>query len=239
MLQPTQTGTIADNLARVQDEIARCAAHCGRAEEEITLVGVSKTQPAEVVAAAVAAGLRHIGENRVQEAHEKLPAVRQLLGQTPMPVCHLVGHLQTNKAGAALGLFDRIDAVDSLKLMLALGRRLAGTERELPVLLEIYVGDDPNRPGLRPDGIEDSVGQLLEVPGLRIEGLMTVAPLGSPPGPAFRQVREIKLRLAQAYPRVHFGVLSMGMSEDFQVAIQEGSTEVRIGTALFGPRQRP
>ena len=238
MLHPTQTRTIADNLARLQDEIAGCAVHCGRAAEEITLVGVSKTQPVEALAAAVAAGLQHIGENRVQEAHEKLPALRQLLGAAPMPTCHLVGHLQTNKAGAAVGLFDRIDSVDSLKLVQALSRRLAGTGRELPVLLEVYVGQDPNRPGLRPEGIEDSVGQLLEVAGVRIEGLMTVAPLGSPPGPAFQQVREIKLRLAQAYPRVHFGVLSMGMSEDFPVAIQEGSTEVRIGTALFGPRQR-
>ena len=237
-MQQTRTTTIADNLARLQEEIARCAARCGRAAEEITLVGVSKTQPVEAVAAAVRAGLRHVGENRVQEANEKLPALRQLLGgQTPMPVCHLVGHLQTNKAGAAVGLFDRIDALDSLKLGHALSRRLAGAGRELPVLLEVYVGDDPNRPGLRPEGIEDTVGQLLEVPGLRIEGLMTVAPLGSPPGPAFRQVHEIKLRLAQAFPRVHFGVLSMGMSEDFPVAIQEGSTEVRIGTALFGPRQ--
>jgi PLP dependent protein len=238
MLHATTTTSIADNLARLQDEIARCAARCGRAAEEITLVGVSKTQPAEAVAAAVQAGLRHIGENRVQEATAKFPALRALLGEQPMPACHLVGHLQTNKAAAALGLFDRIDSLDSLKLAQALSRRLGGT-RELPVLLEVYVGDDPSRPGLRPDGIEDVVGELIEVPGLRVEGLMTVAPLGGSAQAAFRAVRALKERLAAAYPRVHFGVLSMGMSEDYQIAIEEGSTAVRIGTALFGPRQQP
>lgn len=228
--------SIADNLARLEDEIARCAVRRGRQPSEITLVGISKTQPAEVVAAAVRAGLRHIGENRVQEAAAKFPALQSALGGSAPPVRHLVGHLQTNKAGAAVGLFDRVDSVDSLKLMQALGRRLAGAA-ELPVLLEVYVGEDPARPGLRPAGIEDLVGALLEVPGLRVEGLMSIAPLGADPRAAFRQVREIKQRLAQAYPRVHFGVLSMGMSEDFRIAIEEGSTEVRIGTALFGPRR--
>ena len=237
MLNTTST-SIADNLARLEDEIARCAAGCGRAPEEITLVGVSKTQPAEAVAAAVRAGLRHIGENRVQEAAAKFAALRTLLGDVPMPVCHLVGHLQTNKAAAAVEVFDTIDALDSLKLAQALSRRLEGG-RALPVLLEVYVGDDPNRPGLRPEGIEDTVGRIIEVPGLRVEGLLTVAPLGGSAQAAFRAVRELKERLARVYPRVHFGVLSMGMSEDYQIAIEEGSTAVRIGTALFGPRQQP
>ena len=237
MLNTTST-SIADNLARLEDEIARCAAGCGRAPEEITLVGVSKTQPAEAVAAAVRAGLRHIGENHVQEAATKFAALRRLLGDQPMPACHLVGHLQTNKAAPAVELFDTIDSVDSLKLAQALSRRLEGG-RELPVLLEVYLGDDPSRPGLRPDGLADTVGQIVEVPGLRIVGLMTVAPLGGSARAAFRAVRELKVGLAAAYPRVHFGVLSMGMSEDYQIAIEEGSTAVRIGTALFGPRQQP
>ncbi len=151
---------------------------------------------------------------------------------------HLVGHLQTNKAASAVGLFDYVDSVDSLHLAQALGRRVAAANRaDLAVRLEVYVGDDPTRPGLRAEHLVDTVGQILEVQGLRIEGLMTVAPLGGDAGAAFAQVRGFRDQLAETFPRVHFGVLSMGMSEDFPLAIQEGSTEIRIGTALFGPRR--
>jgi pyridoxal phosphate enzyme (YggS family) len=225
---------VAANLARVQDEIAAAAARAGRRPEELTLVGVSKTHPTEDVVAAIRAGLRHIGENRVQEASGKFPAVRQMVGAAAATV-HMVGHLQTNKAGAAVELFDRIDSVDSVKLAQSLGRRVAAG-RVLPVLVEVYVGDDPSRPGVRPDQVVEVVGGILEVPGLRIEGLMTIAPLGGDARAAFEQVRHLRETLSERFPRVHFGVLSMGMSEDFREAIQEGSTEVRIGTALFGPR---
>ena len=227
--------SIAENLARVHDNIAQAALRAGRQAEEITLIGVSKTQPAEAIVAAVRAGLRHVGENRVQEAAEKIPTARQLLIGEPTPVFHMVGHLQTNKAGSAVGLFDRVDSVDSLKLAQALSRHLNGA-RDLPVLIEVYVGDNPNRPGLRPEQTIDAVGGILEVPGLRVEGLMTVAPLGGDARADFAQVRELKEALSETFPRVHFGVLSMGMSDDYLVAIEEGSTEVRIGTALFGPR---
>ena len=227
--------SIAENLARVHDNIAQAALRAGRQAEEITLIGVSKTQPAEAIVAAVRAGLRHVGENRVQEAAEKIRTARQLLIGEPTPVFHMVGHLQTNKAGSAVGLFDRVDSVDSLKLAQALSRHLNGA-RDLPVLIEVYVGDDPNRPGLRPEQTIDAVGGILEVPGLRVEGLMTVAPLGGDARADFAQVRELKEALSETFPRVHFGVLSMGMSDDYLVAIEEGSTEVRIGTALFGPR---
>jgi PLP dependent protein len=227
--------SIAEHLARVRDSIAEAALRAGRQPEEVTLVGVSKTRPAEAIAEAVRAGLRHVGENRVQEAAEKLPTVRQLLVGEPTPVVHMVGHLQTNKAGSAVGLFDRVDSVDSLKLAQALSRRLNGAQ-DLAVLLEVYVGDDTRRPGLRPEQASDAVGAILEVPGLRVEGLMTVAPLGGDARAAFVQVRELKETLSETFPRVHFGVLSMGMSDDYLVAIEEGSTEVRIGTALFGPR---
>jgi pyridoxal phosphate enzyme (YggS family) len=227
--------SIAENLARVRDSIAEAAERAGRQVDEITLIGMSKTRPAEAIAEAVRAGLRHVGENRVQEAVEKLPTVHQLLVGEPTPVFHMVGHLQTNKAGIAVGIFDRVDSVDSLKLAQALSRRLNGA-RELPVLVEVYVGDDANRPGVRPEQAIDAVGAILEVPGLRVEGLMTVAPLGGDARAAFIQVRELKVTLSETFPRVHFGVLSMGMSDDYLVAIEEGSTEVRIGTALFGPR---
>jgi pyridoxal phosphate enzyme (YggS family) len=198
---------------------------------------VSKTQPAEAVVELIRAGLEHIGENRVQEAADKLPSVRELLGnEIGMPICHMIGHLQTNKAAQAASLFDRIDSVDSLHLAQALSRRVTD-ERALRGLLEVYVGDDEQRPGFRPDQLVDVAGQIIELPGLRVEGLMTIAPLGGDPRSAFDQVRQMKQKLTDAYPRIYFGVLSMGMSEDYKLAIQEGSTEVRVGTALFGPRQ--
>jgi PLP dependent protein len=240
---------VAENLARLNESIAEAALRAGRRAEEITLVGVSKTQPAEAVLAAIKAGVRHFGENRVQEAAEKVPLVRQLLQADAVlgpqfavlsvaSVLHMVGHLQSNKAAVAVTLFDSIDSVDSVHLAQALSRRVAVEGRgELPVRLEVYVGDDPRRPGLRPDGLLDAAGQILEIPGLRVEGLMTVAPLGGDARSAFDQVRALKHKLAETFPRVHFGVLSMGMSDDYVLAIQEGSTEIRIGTALFGPRR--
>ncbi len=227
---------LVGNLARLHDAIGEAALAAERRPEEVTLIGVSKTQPAEAVAELIRAGLRHVGENRVQEAAEKFPVVRELLGNDQAPICHMVGHLQSNKAANAVALFDRVDSVDSLHLAHALSRRI-GDDRVLPVLLEVYVGDDPRRPGLRPDQLVDVCGQIIELPGLRVEGLMTIAPLDGDARTAFHQVREMKLKLAEAFPRIYFGVLSMGMSEDYRLAIEEGSTEVRVGTALFGPRQ--
>ncbi len=227
---------LVGNLARLHDAIGEAALAAERRPEEVTLIGVSKTQPAEAVAELIRAGLRHIGENRVQEAAEKFPVVRELLGNDQAPICHMIGHLQSNKAANAVALFDRVDSVDSLHLAQALSRRTSD-DLVLPVLLEVYVGDDPRRPGLRPDQLVDVCGQIIELPGLRVEGLMTIAPLDGDARTAFHQVREMKLKLAEAFPRIYFGVLSMGMSEDYKLAIEEGSTEVRVGTALFGPRQ--
>jgi pyridoxal phosphate enzyme (YggS family) len=176
-----------------------------------------------------------VGENRVQEAAAKFSHVRELLAGSEAPTLHMVGHLQTNKAAGAVALFDRVDSVDSVKLAQALSRRLEGAA-ELPVLIEVYVGSDSSRPGVRPDQLVDVVGNVLEVPRLRVLGLMTVAPLGGDSRAAFAQLRSLKDSVSQAFPAVHFGVLSMGMSDDFNEAIEEGSTEVRIGTALFGSR---
>jgi pyridoxal phosphate enzyme (YggS family) len=238
---------LVGNLARLNDAIGEAALAAGRKPEEITLVGVSKTQPAEAIAELIRGGLRHVGENRVQEAAEKLPAVRALLasqaaptgsnGPETSPIFHMIGHLQSNKATNAASMFDRIDSVDSLHLAQALSRRRTSDDQLLPVLLEVYVGDDPRRPGLRPDQLLEVAGQIIELPGLRVEGLMTIAPLDGDAGAAFHHVRQMKQNLAAAYPRIYFGVLSMGMSEDYRLAIEAGSTEVRVGTALFGPRQ--
>lgn len=228
---------MAENLERLLQSMAEAALRADRQPEEITLVGVSKTQPAEAVVEAISAGLVHFGENRVQEAAEKIPLVKRSTDGKPS-LFHMVGHLQSNKAGSALGLFDSIDSIDSVHLAQALSRRVQLEGRaDLAVRLEIYVGDDPRRPGLRPDQLVEAAGQIVELPGLRVEGLMTVAPLGGDAQAAFAQVRALKHRLAETFPRVHFGVLSMGMSNDYVLAIQEGSTEIRIGTALFGPRR--
>jgi pyridoxal phosphate enzyme (YggS family) len=227
---------IAANLVRLGDEIGEAAIRAGRRPEEVTLVGISKTHPAEDIVDAVRAGLGHVGENRVQEAAAKFPRVLELLEGSENPTFHMVGHLQTNKAGSAVGLFDRVDSVDSVKLAQALSRRLEATA-DLGVLIEVYVGGDPSRPGVRPDQLVEVVGGVLEVPRLRVLGLMSVAPLDSESRGAFAQVRRLKDSVSQAFPAVHFGVLSMGMSDDYPDAIQEGSTEVRIGTALFGPRK--
>jgi pyridoxal phosphate enzyme (YggS family) len=228
---------LAANLGRVRDQIAEAAAGVGRQPSEITLIGISKTQPAEMLAALVRAGVRDVGENRVQEAAEKFPRLARLLEGVEAPVRHLVGHLQTNKAGAAVELFERIDSVDSPRLAQALSRRVATRGVALRVLIEVYVGEDPARPGVRPDQLVDLVGQILEVPSLRVEGLMSVAPLEMSARAAFARVRELKQKVSESFPAVHFGVLSMGMSEDFRDAICEGATEVRLGTALFGPRR--
>jgi pyridoxal phosphate enzyme (YggS family) len=227
---------LVGNLARMRDAIADAAIKVGRNPEDVTLVGVSKTQPAEAVAELIRAGLRHIGENRVQEAADKFPILRELLAGEAVPIGHMIGHLQSNKAANAVALFDRVDSVDSLHVAEALSRRCPPGQ-QLPVLLEVYVGDDPRRPGLRPEQLVEVAGQIIELPRLRVEGLMTIAPLGGDSRTAFQQVGQMKQRLSEAYPRIYFGVLSMGMSEDFSVAIEEGSTEVRVGTALFGPRQ--
>jgi pyridoxal phosphate enzyme (YggS family) len=226
---------VASNLARVRDQIASVCARCGRRPEDVTLVGVSKTHGAELVIEAIRGGLEHVGENRVQEAAPKLVQVREALGGGAFSA-HMVGHLQTNKVKAALQVFDCIDSVDSLHLAQAIGSRRDGLS-DLPVLLEIYVGDDPERPGVRPDALIDTTGTILATPGIRVQGVMTVAPLEGDARQAFSAVRGLKEKLSEAFPSVNFGVLSMGMSEDFEIAIEEGSTQVRIGTALFGPRR--
>jgi pyridoxal phosphate enzyme (YggS family) len=228
--------SIAQNLRRLEEEIGVAALRVGRQPDEITLIGVSKTHPAEDIVEAVRAGLQHVGENRVQEAAEKFSVAKNLLAGERLPTFHMVGHLQTNKAASAVDLFDRVDSVDSEKLAQALSRRLAHGQ-ELSILLEVYVGDDARRPGFRPHELLEATGRILEVPGIRVEGLMSVAPLGGDARAAFRQVNALKQTLSDSFPRVHFGVLSMGMSEDYVLAIEEGSTEVRIGTALFGPRK--
>ena len=225
---------IADNLRSVRERLAAACERAGRSPDEVTIVGVSKTFPPPLVIEACRAGLTDIGESRVQEGAAKIPKV-EALGSRPR--WHLVGHLQTNKVKTALGLFDIIHSVDSLRLAEFISRQVtslpvqkAGT---LPVLLEINVAVEASKFGLRPEETGPTLEQIARLPGLAAQGLMTVAPLVDDPEevrPVFRELRRLRDALG-------LRDLSMGMTDDFEVAIEEGATIVRIGRAIFGPRE--
>ena len=222
-------------IDRVRDQIADAAARAGRDPSAVTLIGASKTRSPEEIAEAVAAGLGHVGENRVQEAAAKVGRVREFLGRDP--TWHLIGTLQRNKARLALDLFALIQSVDSVRLAETLAARAEG--RRVPLLLEVYLGDDPARPGFRPDDLEQALVTIAALPGLDVRGLMTVAPLGLAEDQiraVFRRVRELRDALRSRHPDVPLDELSMGMSEDFGLAVEEGATMVRVGRAIFGER---
>jgi len=225
---------IAENLQRVRDRIAHAALRVGRDPTDILLIGAAKTRSAAEVQAAVDAGLRDIGENYVQEAQAKF----QVVGRAAR--WHFIGHLQRNKAKDAVELFDWIHSVDSLRLAQALSQRAQQRGQVVSVLLEIQVGDEPTKFGLRPEEALAQVESIAALPGLRIEGLMTMPPFREDPDqvrPFFRQVRRLAEQIeAFKLKNVAMQYLSMGMSHDFEVAIEEGANMVRVGTALFGPR---
>jgi hypothetical protein len=230
---------LAARLAAVQGRIARAAARAGRRPEEVTLVGVSKRQPAEAVAALVAAGLSHCGESFVQEAREKIPGVAALLGGAPAPRWHLVGRLQRNKARLAAGLFDVIESVDRVELALALEGAAATAGRTLEVLLQVNVSGEAQKGGAWPEALPALARELAGYGHLQLTGLMTVPRATDDPEqarPAFARLRELRDDLCRTVSGLTLPVLSMGMSADFEVAIEEGATLVRVGTALFGPR---
>jgi pyridoxal phosphate enzyme (YggS family) len=232
-----QTSLLAQNIAQVRETIARACQRAGRSPESVRLVAVSKTRTADEVAEAVACGLRHFGENRVQEAAAKIPAVAALCDRPP--TWDLIGTLQRNKVRQALELFSLIQSVDSVRLAEAIAARAAGRAR--PILLEVYLGDDPNRPGFRPADLPSAVPSLAALPGLELRGLMTVAPLGwDQPATrqAFANLRELRDSLEQASGR-GLPELSMGMTDDYPLAIAEGATIVRVGRAIFGERPQP
>ena len=226
--------TIADNLKRVQERIAEATGRAGRPPGAVTLVAVSKSQPVEAIQAAVAAGVETLGENRVQEAQAKAGAVGGAVAW------HLVGHLQRNKVKAALGLFDMIQSVDSLRLAQEVGKRAALVGQKARVLLQVNTSGSDSQFGVEPDAALDLVGEVAEVEGVGVEGLMTIGlflPNPEDVRPCFVRLRELRDRIAGAgLPGVSTEHLSMGMTGDFEVAIEEGATMVRIGTAIFGER---
>ncbi len=223
--------TIAERLQDVRLRIAEACRRSGRSPDDVTLVAVTKGFPAEAVREGAAAGLRHFGENRVQEAQTKLPL---LVGLSPRPTWHMVGHLQTNKVKTALGLFDIIHSVDSLHLAEAISRRAPQSVR-VPVLLEVNVAGEAAKYGFSPEELPAQAEAVRRLPGLDVRGLMTVAPLTESP----EEVRPLFRRLRGLAEPLGLRELSMGMTDDFEVAVEEGATIVRIGRAIFGERSRP
>jgi len=225
--------TIAENLARIRERIARAAQRAGRRPDEITIVAVTKTHPAETVAAAFDVGLRHFGENRVQEFESKLPALISLKA-----TWHLIGHLQSNKAARAARLFDRIDSVDSLALAQRLDAAAAAENKHLGVLIEVHLSDETTKSGVSEAELAALAESVATFPNLQLKGLMTIPPfLDNPESvrPFFRKLAALREQLARNLARP-LSTLSMGMSHDFEIAIEEGATEIRPGTALFGAR---
>lgn len=225
--------TLEHNLAAVRERMAAACVRAGREPGSVRLVAVSKTQPAEAVAALVALGVDAVGENRVQEAAAKRPLVPR---GTPW---HLVGPLQRNKARLALDTFDLVESVDRVEIADRLELLLAPESRVLPVFVEVNIGEEPQKSGVLPESVEVLAAHVLaRCPHLRLGGLMCIPPYDPDPErsrPHFARLWELAGRLA---PRLGLGrlELSMGMSEDFEVAIEEGADWVRVGRALFGER---
>ena len=230
---------VRENLARIRERIAAAAHRAGRQSAEIALIGVSKTHPAEAIRAAYAAGLRDFGENRVQEWEGK----RGGLGDLADAKWHLIGHLQSNKAARAAGLFHCVDSVDDSALAQRLDRtrRETGGASKLRVLLEVRVADEDAKSGVNAADLPALAEKVTLLPSLHLSGLMCIPPFledAAQVRPYFRRLRQLRDQLAMQLG-LPLPVLSMGMSHDFEVAIEEGATEVRVGTALFGQRPVP
>ncbi len=230
--------SITDNLTRLHERITAAAQRAGRSAEEVTLIGVAKTHPAEKIREAFQAGLRHFGENRVQEWEGKRAALSDLPA-----TWHLIGHLQSNKAGRAASVFTTIDSLDDWALAQRIDRAAAERSSTEPirVLIEVHLGGEETKSGVAEGELPALAERILQLHRLRLAGLMCIPPFLEDPEevrPYFARLRHLRdaleTRLGQRLP-----VLSMGMSHDFEAAIQEGATEVRVGTALFGARSYP
>jgi pyridoxal phosphate enzyme (YggS family) len=225
---------IEASLRRVEARIAAAAKRAGRDPAEVLLVAVTKTVPAERINEAIRAGVRAIGENRVQEAESKWG------GLLPGPERHMVGRLQRNKAGKAVDLFDRIQSIDGLRLAEAVSRRAEAAGRRIPVLIEVNTSGEESKAGVEPEGLRALLQETAGLPGISADGLMTVGPLTEDARTvraAFRRLRLLFDGLREhPVPGTDMRHLSMGMSGDFEIAIEEGATIVRVGTAIFGAR---
>lgn len=233
---------VTESLRRVEERIERACARCGRDPAEIHIVAITKGHPASTLVTALEAGLRRVGENRVGEAAEKFAAAAGPL-ELHGAVRHMVGHLQRNKARLAVRVFDWIQSVDSLRLARELSHRLQERPERMPVLIEVNAGGEEQKHGFPADRVIEEAGRIAELPGLTVRGLMTMAPFTSEEavvGKTFRRARALFERLVEldAGAGLIPDTLSMGMSGDYELAIEEGSTMVRLGTVLFGPREK-
>ena len=225
---------IADNCKRVMEGIADAAARSGRDPQQVKLLAATKTQPAPAVRAAIEAGVRLVGENYVQEAQAKKEAVGG------MAEWHLIGHLQRNKARAALGLFSVIQSLDNLRLARILDREAQEQNCDVDVLMEVNLAGERSKTGVAEEGLVPLLREVSGLSRIRVKGLMIVPPFAEDPEasrPYFRKLRELRDSLNElGLPNAALEELSMGMTHDYRVAVAEGSTLVRVGTALFGPR---
>jgi pyridoxal phosphate enzyme (YggS family) len=241
--QPESTEAEAESLAaarqRILDRIGGACARVGRDPGDVTLVAVSKTVPVERLRVAIAAGFDVLGENRVQEGEPKIAALRPI---APNVRWHLIGPLQSNKARRAVETFDMVESVDSVGLAERLDRLVAGrAPGRLPVLLQVNVDADPGKAGFEPGALDDAVARLADLQNLEVAGLMTIGrlvPTAEDARPTFRALRDLSVRVRAGRPSLG-PALSMGMSDDFWVAAEEGATIVRVGRALFGERPLP
>jgi pyridoxal phosphate enzyme (YggS family) len=239
---------IAENITQVQKNIADACARANRDPRAVTLIAVSKTHPAEAVLEAIAAGAQHFGENRVEEAETKIPVVN---AQASAPVTwHMIGHIQSRKAKDVVPLFDRVHSVDSLKLAGKLSASALEVGKKLEILLEVNVSGEEAKYGLQASGWQDNptvraalwdeIAQILKLPGVNVRGLMTMAPIVEDmeqARPVFASLAQLRSALV-ADLKVEMPDLSMGMTDDYPVAVEEGATLVRVGRAIFGEREK-
>ncbi|HZU70529.1 MAG TPA: YggS family pyridoxal phosphate-dependent enzyme [Ktedonobacteraceae bacterium] len=225
---------LTSNVAQVHSAMAEAAQRVGRMPEEVTLVAVSKTVPLELVRMAYNLGVRNFGENRVQDAVPKIAEFHP-----PDARWHMIGHLQTNKAGKVVGQFYCVQSVDSLHLAQTLNRHAGEHGVRLPILLQVNVSGESSKEGMSPAETPEMARQILMLPNLEVQGLMTIAPLVQDPEevrPVFRGLRVLRDQLRSLLPQSAWQHLSMGMTDDYRIAIEEGATIVRIGRAIFGER---
>ncbi len=232
----TRREELAANLAEVEERIRAACASSDRVREDITLVVVTKTYPAADVDLLVELGITDVGENRHPEAQAKLEELRTLRSETDahLPQWHFVGGLQTNKAGAVSAYADVVQSVDRPKLARSLSRGAVAADRELGCLVQVDFGADPGRSGAVPGDIAALAAEIEALPGLRLDGVMTVAPLGVDPRPVFDDLVSLSQRLRADHPAAR--VVSAGMSDDFETAVIAGATHLRVGRSILGER---
>jgi pyridoxal phosphate enzyme (YggS family) len=235
--------SLPEKLAYLEAAIAAACRKASRSRDQVELMAVSKTYPATMIAESASLGLRLFGENRVQEFASKAPDLTVLRANPSDPIrVHLIGHLQSNKAARAAELFDAVDSVDSVRLAERLNDAAAKLGKHLPILIELKLSPEETKAGLDPESPEAAalLERLPDFAHLQLQGLMTIAPWGVAEDvtrACFRSLRIWRDKWAPIYSRLSFEVLSMGMSGDFPLAIEEGATRIRVGTALFGKRQ--